>query len=264
MAIEKSLGSWIKAPYEKEKPFLSQIPREAADFFILKSRIKEYENGEVILEGNSEGACFYVLQSGRAQVCGEVYKGQYTEIAVLEKGSCFGEMSLISDEPISNTVIALEECTMLHMSKADFVKFVSDNPGILILLYKIMADRLRAKNQAYAAILKTSLMGHGHVLPLIDLAQSFEKGRYTATVFVNNDTEGGYVAFKDGHIFCASLGKMSGPDAIERILSWGDDVFFRVDETQLPERANMPHKASTTSIILDAMRNIDEKAPHKR
>lgn len=263
MAIEKSLGSWIKAPFEKEKPFLSQIPREAADFFILKSHIKEYEKGEVILEANSDGSFFYVLQSGRAQVCGEIYKGQYTEVALLEKGSCFGEMSLITDEPVSNTVIALDDCTMLHMSKADFVKFVSENPGILILLYKIMADRLRAKNIAYAGILKTSLMGHGNVLPLIDIAQSFEKSRYTATVFVNNDTEGGYIAFKEGHLFCASLGKLSGPDAIERILGWGDDVFFRVDETQLPERANITTKASTTSIILDALRNIDEHAPKK-
>jgi CRP-like cAMP-binding protein len=263
MAIEKSLGGWIKAPYEKEKPFLSQIPREAADFFILKSHIKEYERGEVILEANADGSFFYVLQSGRAQVCGEIYKGQYTEVAILEKGSCFGEMSLMSDEPISNTIIALESCTVLHMSKPDFVKFVSDNPGILILLYKIMADRLRVKNQAYASILKTSLMGHGVVIPLIDIAQSFEKSRYTATVFVNNDTEGGYIAFKEGHLFCAVMGKMSGPDAIEHILSWGDDVFFRVDETQLPERANITTKASTTSIILDALRNIDERSPKK-
>lgn len=260
MAIEKSLGNWIKAPYEKERPFLSQIPREAADYFILKAHIKEYDAGQVILESNSAGAFFYVLQSGRAQVCGEVYKGQHTEVAILEKGSCFGEMSLISDEPISNTIIAQEDCTVLHMSKGDFVKFVSDNPGILILLYKIMADRLRVKNKAYAAILRTNLMGHGHVLPLIDLAQSFEKSRYTATVFVNNDSDGGYVAFKDGHIFCAQLGKMSGADAIEQIFAWGDDVFFRVDDTQLPERANITANASTTSIILDALRNIDERS----
>jgi len=263
MSIEKSLGNWIKAPFEIEKPFLSQIPREAADFFILKSRIQEYDDGQVILEGNAEGAEFYVMQSGKAQVCGEVYKGQYTEVASLEKGSCFGEMSLITDQPVSNTVIAVTNCTVLHMSKPDFVKFVSDNPGILILLYKIMADRLRNKNLAYASILKTSLMGHGHVLPLIDLAQSFEKSRYTATVFVNNDNEGGFIAFREGHLFCAQLGKLGGPDAIERVLGWGDDVFFRVDETQLPEKGNITADANTTSIILDALRNIDERGIRK-
>jgi CRP-like cAMP-binding protein len=263
MAVEKNLGNWIKAPYEKEKPFLSQIPREAADYFILKSHIKEYDNGAVILEHNSQGAYFYVLQSGRAQVCGEVYKGQYSEVAVLEKGSCFGEMSLISDEPISNTIIALEECTVLHMSKADFIKFVSDNPGILILLYKIMGDRLRNKNKAYSAILRTNLMGHGNILSLIDLAQSFEKSRTTATVFVNNDNEGGYLAFKEGTLFCAQLGKLSGADAFETILSWGDEVFFRVDDSQLPEKANLP-KSSTTALIMDAVRNIDEKGLHHK
>jgi len=107
------------------------------------------------------------------------------------------------------------------------------------------------------------LMGHGHVLPLIDLAQSFEKSRYTATVFVNNDNEGGFIAFREGHLFCAQLGKLGGPDAIERVLGWGDDVFFRVDETQLPEKGNITADANTTSIILDALRNIDERGIRK-
>jgi len=263
MTIEKNLGSWIKSPYEKEKPFLSQIPREAHDFFILKSKIREYEAGQLILESKTEGQFFYVLQSGRAQVCGETYKGQPTEVAILEKGACFGEMSLISDEPTSNSVLALEDCTVLLMTKADFVKFVSDNPGILILLYKIMADRLRAKNQAYSNILRTSLMGHGHIMPLVDVAQSFEKSRLSATVFVNNDHEGGFLAFRNGQLFYAKQGNLNGAEALERILSWGEDIFFRVDESQLPEKANLPTSVSTTSLLLDGLRNIDERTLKK-
>ncbi|NLB63298.1 MAG: cyclic nucleotide-binding domain-containing protein [Fibrobacter sp.] len=257
MASGKSLASWIRAPYEKEKPFLSQIPREAHDFFILKAKIQEFDAGESILIEGTEGKHFFVLQSGRAQVCGEVYKGQTTEVAVLEKGSCFGEMSLISDEFTSNTVLAMEDCTVLLMNKADFVKFVSDNPGVLILLYKIMADRLRVKNQAYSSILRTSLMGHGKVIPVEDVAQTFEKNAYTATLFVNNDDEGGFLAFKKGQLFCAQTENAGGADALGQILAWGGDVFFRVDDTQLPDKANLP-KASTTSLILDAMRYIDE------
>lgn len=264
MAAEKSLGSWIKAPFEKEKPFLSQIPREAHDFFILKSRIKEFEAGDTILESDTEGQDFYVLQSGRAQVCGEVYKGQHTEIAILEKGSCFGEMSLISDETTSNTIIAVDDCTVLLMSRSDFIKFVSENPGVLILLYKIMADRLRAKNKAYVALLHTSLMGDGRVMPVVDLAQTFEKSRHTATVFIHNDREGGYLAFRNGQLFCAHQGKLKGADALEAILRWGEDVFFRVDETQLPEKANLPSGGNTTSLLLDCMRNIDEAAGQNR
>lgn len=257
MVSDKSLASWIRSPFEKAKPFLTQIPREAHDFFILKAKIQEFDAGDNILVEGTEGKYFFVLQSGRAQVCGEVYKGQTTEVAVLEKGSCFGEMSLITDDLTSNTILALEDCTVLLMEKPDFIKFVSDNPGVLILLYKIMADRLRAKNQAYSNILRTSLMGHGKVVPVVDVAQTFEKNAYTATLFVNNDEEGGYLSFKNGQMICAQVGGIGGADALGRILSWGDDVFFRVDETQMPDSANLP-VASTTSLILDAMRYIDE------
>lgn len=260
---DKSLGTWIKSAYEKEKPFLSQIPREAADLFILKSRIQEYEKGEMILERESEGKYFYVLQSGRVQVCGERYKGQWTEIAVLEKGSCFGEMSIMSDDPVSNTVVAMEDSTVLHMSKADFIRFVSENPGILILLYKILADRLRSRNRAYDEILKSSLLGHFHAMSLVDLAQTFEKGRSTGTLMISSDPAEGLLAFKDGALFCAKAGNLLGPDALEEVLDWAD-AYFRFDETMLPEKANLPMQAGTTSLILDALRNIDEKGRNKK
>ncbi len=260
MAGELGLGALITAPYEKEKPFLQQIPREAADFFILKSQIREYDKNDIILEADTEGEFFYVLQSGRVQICGErLPSGQYTEIAFLEKGACFGEMSIICNEPTSNTVIATEDCTVLLLSRPDFIRFISENPSIMILLYKVISDRLRAKNRLFDEIGKTTLMGSSESLPFVDLAQSLEKSRGTATVFFSHDKQDGFIAFRDGKIFCAKAGNLGGADALELLLSWHEETFFRLDPNVLPDQANITVNASTTSIILDALRNIDEK-----
>ena len=43
MKSHAGIGDWIIASYEKEVPFLQQIPRESADFFLLNSQIKEYD-----------------------------------------------------------------------------------------------------------------------------------------------------------------------------------------------------------------------------
>jgi CRP-like cAMP-binding protein len=253
---DSGLGKWIKAPFEKEKPFLSQIPREAADFFILKSRIEEYDAGDIIIEGDSPGDNFYVLQSGRIQVCGAKYKGQWTEIAILQKGAAFGEMSIMSEVPVSNTIIALEDSTVLIMNRSDFIRFVTDNPGILILLYKILAERLRAKNKAYEAIIKTSLMGHFKSLAFVDVAQSFEKERTSGTMLISRDKQQGIIGFKKGNIcYCECAGLDAGR-ALEEMLTW-EDAWFSFDDTALPEKINL--KGNTTGMILDALRNIDEK-----
>ncbi len=264
MSGEMGLGAWISAPYEKEKPFLQQIAREAADFFILKSQIREYDKGDMVLEAATEGEFFYVLQSGRVQVCGErLPSGQYTEIGILNKGACFGEMSIICGEPTSNTIVAMEDCTILLLARPDFVRFISDNPSIMILLYKVISDRLRAKNQLFDEIGKTTLMGSTNTLPFVDLAQSLEKSRASATVFFSHGSLDGFIAFRDGKIFCAKCGNMGGADAMEQLLSWQSDTFFRLDPNVLPDQSNIVANASTTSIILDALRNIDEKSMHQ-
>lgn len=264
MSGELGLGALISAPYEKEKPFLQQISREAADFFILKSQIREYDKGDIILEAATEGEFFYVLQSGRLQVCGErLPSGQFTEVAILDKGACFGEMSIICGEPTSNSIICIEDCTVLLLSRNDFIRFIAEDPSIMILLYKVISDRLRAKNRLFDEIGKTTLMGSTNAMPFVDLAQSIEKSRGSATVFFSHERQEGFIAFRDGKIYCAVCGNLGGADALETLLSWHEDSFFRMDPNVMPDQANIPANASTTSIILDALRNIDEKNMRK-
>ena len=81
--------------------------RDCADYLLLNAQIREYEAGEVIINGGSVGDSFCVLQSGNAFICGQILAdGHYNTLATLDAGACFGEMSIICNEPTSNTVIA--------------------------------------------------------------------------------------------------------------------------------------------------------------
>ena len=261
MKPHTGIGDWIAATYEQGLPFLQQVPRECADYLLLNAQIREYDAGEVIINGNSIGESFCVLQSGRAQVCGQILPdGHYSVIAYIETGACFGEMSIICNEPTSNTVIAAEDgCTVLHVSREEFVKFLDKNPNIMVYLYKVVADRLRAKNLAFDEFERLSLLASAKVLPFIDFAQTLEKSRVTGTVMFECNGERGFIAFRDGRICCAKCGKQTGPDALEKLLSWGDETYFKVDTHLMPTTVNINQMSDTTSLILDALRNIDEK-----
>ena len=260
MIGRSGIGDWISASYEMEKPFLQQIPRESADFFLLNSQIREYEAGEAIIVGGEMGETFCVLQSGRAQICGRMFAdGSYNVIAWLETGACFGEISILCNEPINNTVIAAEDCTVLHLPREAFIKFLEKNPSIVVCLYKIAADRLRAKNHALDEFESLSLLASARVLPFIDFAQTLEKSRITGTVLLECEGVSGFIAFRDGRICCAKCGRLTGPDALEKMLSWDDSALFKLDTHLMPDAVNINQQADTTSLILDALRNIDEK-----
>lgn len=265
MAKQIGIGEWISASYDQGTPFLQQIPRECADFFLLNAQIAEFDAGEIILNGESSNDYFCVLQSGRAQICGsQMPDGSYNAIAFLETGACFGEMSIICNEPTSNTVMAIEDgCTVLLLARDIFIKFLDDNPSVMVYLYKVTADRLRAKNKAFDEFERLSLLASAKVLPFIDFAQTLEKSRVTGTVIFEFRGTRGFIAFRDGRICCAKCGKLAGPDALEELLSWGDETLFKLDTHVMPETVNISQVADTTSLILDALRNIDEKQSAK-
>ncbi|NLO23804.1 MAG: cyclic nucleotide-binding domain-containing protein [Fibrobacter sp.] len=262
MKVNSGIGDWISASYEQGVPFLQQIPRESADFILLNSSIKEYDVGDIIITGgdtNNESFC--VLQSGRAQICGEMHPdGHYNVLAYLEAGACFGEMSIICNEPTSNTVIAAEDSsTVLHLPRKVFVDFLEENPNIMVYLYKVLADRLRIKNQAFDEFESLGLLASAKVLPFIDFAQTLEKSRITGTVIFENSGKSGFIAFQEGRICCAQIGKLGGQDALETLLSWDDSTLFKLDTHLMPNVVNINQQADTTSLILDALRSIDEK-----
>jgi CRP-like cAMP-binding protein len=257
---ELGISKWLAASYREEEPFLDQIPREARDYFILKSHLREFDKDDLIFNRDSEGEFFYVLQTGKLQVCGEKVDGRYTEIAILGRGACFGEMSIMTGDRTSNTIIALEDSTVFAMSREDFTHFVTQSPEILILLYKILAERLRNRNRQTDAFLQSPLMGHFHSLSFIDIAQSFEKEQKSGTLHISHENEEGFMAFHKGQLYFARTSQQSGPDALEAMLLW-TDAWFRFDTHHLPEEKNISG-GGTTGLILDALRNIDEKGAH--
>ena len=260
MAGSLGIGEWISAAYAEEIPFLQQIPKECADFFLLNAQTVEFDAGDIILQEGSAAEYFGILQSGRAQICGrQMPDGSYNAIAHLESGSCFGEMSIICNTDVSSTIVALEDSTALCISRDVFVRFLEQTPNILICLYKIIATRLNAKNKAFDDFERLSLLASSKVLPFIDFAQTMEKSRITGTIIFEYLGHKGFVAFKNGKISCAKCGKLIGEEALEELLSWGEETLFKLDTHVMPQTENINQAADTTSLILDALRNIDEK-----
>jgi len=103
--------------------------------------------GEEIISVGEEGHTFYVVASGRVSV--RMNTGM--ELAQLAKGQYFGEMSLLTGEPRTATVVAMEDAVLLEFGRECFAEHFANNPQLTESLSKLLATRRTELAKASAA-----------------------------------------------------------------------------------------------------------------
>ncbi len=115
--------------------------------------------GAVIIQEGDAGDSMYILCQGEVEitkrlglVLDEVTPHERIIIRLkAEEGVCFGEMSLLENEPRSATVTALTDCFLMEMSRKDFMDLIRRNSDmgckILLRLSQMLSKYLRKTNQ---------------------------------------------------------------------------------------------------------------------
>jgi small-conductance mechanosensitive channel/CRP-like cAMP-binding protein len=103
----------------------SSLDDEQRTAIAAATTTKTYGAGEAIVRQGEPGHSMYVVCSGRAAV---VLEPQGTEIAVIERGGYFGEMSLLTGEPRTATVIARGDVVVLEIDAEVFRRLGASSP----------------------------------------------------------------------------------------------------------------------------------------
>ena len=112
--------------------------------------------GEKIMSCGDPGHCFYLIMSGSAVVTAKPPDGN-VELARLKAGDFMGEISLVDDGPRSADVTALEDCTLLRITRVTIGVLAGLKPAaavqILSALGSELVKRLRISNLKYIDLL---------------------------------------------------------------------------------------------------------------
>ena len=73
---------------------------------------------------------FYVIQSGRVKVFRETADRIRTDLTELGKGAYFGEVALVTGQPRTASVEAMEESRLIKVSKEEFDRLLDHNPKL--------------------------------------------------------------------------------------------------------------------------------------
>ena len=94
--------------------------------------------GEAIVREGTPGSSMFVICAGEARV---TTSGRVHELARLSAGDYFGEMSLLTGEVRSATVVAATDCRLLEITADDFRLVVAKDPAIIECVMDVMARR---------------------------------------------------------------------------------------------------------------------------
>jgi len=127
--------------------FIRAVPifKELRDDFLVRlasvmNELSFPTNHTIFTEGK-EGRSLYIVVSGRVRVHLE-----NRELANLEQGACFGEMSLFDAEPRSASVTTLESCECLMLTQIQLYDAIDETPEIAINIIRLLSRRIRELN----------------------------------------------------------------------------------------------------------------------
>ena len=102
------------------------------------SPIHAFGAGESIVRQGDEGRSAYVVCKGRVRV--SLDPGD-AELAILEPGAYFGEMSLLTGEPRTASVRAVGDCEVMEVASDQFRRFVLERPSVVERIGSVVTDR---------------------------------------------------------------------------------------------------------------------------
>lgn len=98
-----------------EIPIFEPLTRQERDQLAERMEERIYGAGEVLVRKGDTGSKFYIIREGHTSI----HLGASTrssQVAVLERGDYFGEMSLLTGEECTATVVARNDCRVLELS----------------------------------------------------------------------------------------------------------------------------------------------------
>ena len=99
-----------------------------------------FGQGEPIVQQGDAGSSMFVVLRGKVAVMLDG-AGHREQVATLEPGGFFGEMSLMTGEPRSATVVALDEVECAELHKDDVAALLQQRPELARDISAILEDR---------------------------------------------------------------------------------------------------------------------------
>ncbi|MGK7872663.1 MAG: cyclic nucleotide-binding domain-containing protein [Xenococcaceae cyanobacterium] len=159
-------GGFLRKPASSRRYFFEHHQEQASDVLKRIAHIEVIQNlpdtekealallltpfhaqpGDILCQEGEPGDYFYMIVEGEAEV-----RKNRKVLTILRAGEVFGEMSLLTGEPRSATVVALTEMELYQLNQEYFNNALNRSPHLARSLSSALARRLRFSTESRVA-----------------------------------------------------------------------------------------------------------------
>jgi len=165
------MATTVSTAVLKAVPLFASFPEEQLRMLTTMVSRRSAARGTTIMAGGDATDSLYIVLSGRLKVMMSDSDGKEVILTILGPGEIFGEMGLIDDEPRSASVVSIEPCELLSLSKRDFKKCMSDNHEMAMHVMRGLVKRLREADRKIGSLALLDVYGRVARL-LLDMAEN--------------------------------------------------------------------------------------------
>ncbi len=106
---------------------LAALPQPALADLAGRARRRRFRAGAVVFNEGDTGNSLHVVRRGHLKVVRPTHDDRLV-LDRVEPGAAFGELAVLNSAPRTASVIAIEDCETLEISKADFERVLDEHP----------------------------------------------------------------------------------------------------------------------------------------
>ncbi len=206
-----------------------------------------------IAQKGDPGDRLFILLSGKAEVIDE----NGVAIAELQEGEVFGEMSLLSGDRVSATIMTAETCQIAVMNQKNFRHVLNRFPALQIFFYKLLVSRITKMNMQRAEELSSGMVGQLSDISPIELCQMINSNQKTGKLNIESEDRRAMVMFNEGELVDIELDGLTGKEAFYKILSI-DTGRFNFSQGLTAREKSLDVIGGFMGMLMEGMKRLDD------
>ena len=168
-----AMATTVSTAVLKAVPLFSSFPDEQLRTLTAVVTRKSVPRTSTVMAAGDETDSLYIVLSGRLKVLMSDAEGKEVILSILGPGEFFGEMGLIDDSPRSASVVSMEPCELLSISKRDFKKCLAESFDMATAVMRGLVRRLRDADRKIGSLALLDVYGRVARL-LLDMAETVD------------------------------------------------------------------------------------------
>jgi len=232
--------------------FEALADNDLRDFSALL-KVKHYGAHKIIISKGERGTHLYIVLAGTVAV---VRDGDEV-LAEMGAGEIFGEMSLLSGEPVTTSVYSRSEVRMATLSAKDFKHVLNKYPILQVFFYRMLVNRAQV-NSLRSGTISSGMSGELAEINSVELFQLINSSGKTGRVDLIFTSGRATILFNEGEIVQASYGELEGKEALFALLAKRKGAFTYTSGLSAADR-ELPLLGGFMGLIMEGLRRIDEE-----